>query len=76
MHKDQLTTHARELLNTLRERDDWMSRAELASALSREKLSPHSIGLLRQMASQHIIEVRRVTITSKTFSYEYRVKQQ
>jgi hypothetical protein len=75
MHKHQLTRHARELLNILRERGDWMSHHDLMVALSRGRMHSHSIRLLKAMVDQGLLEVRCVEISLMKTRCEYRVKQ-
>ena len=72
---DQLTQHARDLLNILRLRGDWVSRGELARATNRNRLTPYDVGLLQRMIDLELIEVRQRKIISPIgIAYDYKVK--
>lgn len=71
---DGLTLTSRRILGILRERGDWVTRAELASALQHCELSSHHLKLLKRMVDKRLIEVSRYRTPSKVLIYQYRAK--
>jgi predicted transcriptional regulator len=75
MSADALTDRARELLDALKAADDWTSRAELARATRKNRLSPHDIDLLERMEKDGLIESRqRKSKTPIGTAFDYRAK--
>lgn len=52
---DDLTGRAKELLIAIREHGDWISRAELAQATGKVRLSPHDRNLLEDLTASGFI---------------------
>jgi hypothetical protein len=73
-HTEGLTPQSRRILGILRERGNWMTRAELAEALHYNTLSTYHITLLRQMSDKGLIEVRRFRTRDGGLANQYRVK--
>lgn len=69
------TGRANELLEALRRAGDWMSRADLARATNKNRLSPHDIGLLQRLVDAGLVDIRqRVSNTPVGKAYDYRAK--
>lgn len=51
-----LTERANELLSAIRSHGDWITRAELAAATGKARLSPHDRNLLDELVSNGLIE--------------------
>jgi hypothetical protein len=71
---DGLTAHERKLLNCLQADGGWMSRRDLARAMSQAQVQHHSTQALNHMADRGLIEMRRVRGSNNISRYEYRVK--
>ncbi len=72
---DGLTPSARRMLSVLRERGDWVNRADLASALHYNELSYYHVRPLRRMADKGLIEIRRYRTVDYRLEHQYRVPQ-
>lgn len=72
---EQITDRARELLAALRAEGVWMSRADLARATGKNRLSPHDVALLDRLASAGLIEKRRrESNTPVGIAYDYKAR--
>lgn len=72
---DEITARARELLAALQAGGGWMSRAELARATGKSRLSPHDIDLLDRLVNAGQIDKQeRPSNTPVGTAFEYRVK--
>lgn len=70
---EQITDRARELLAALRAGGVWMSRADLARATGKNRLSPHDVDLLDRLAAADLAEKRkRKSNTPVGIAYDYR----
>lgn len=54
---ENLTDRAMELLSAIREHGGWVTRAELAEATGKTRLSPHDRNLLEDLESSGLIEL-------------------
>lgn len=74
----ELTARARELLDALTKAPgEWVSRAQLARATGKNRLSPHDLALLERMAQGGLIEIRqRDSNTPIKIAFDYRAIQQ
>lgn len=71
-----VTIRGRELLEVIRSNGDWISRAQLAHATGKSRLSPHDAALLDRMVAAGLIEVReRFSNTPIGKAYEYKIKE-
>lgn len=70
-----ITPRANEILDILRKRGDWTTRAALAEALGKQKLNKWDVGLLELLADEQLIAVdRRPRPDGITLEYIYRAK--
>lgn len=75
MHSDDLSPQARKLLKALIERQGWVSRAELASAIGKPTLITYDFFLIEKMVAKGLIEVRyRPKVKLGRATYEYKAK--
>ena len=72
----EITVRALELLDALKaHRGVWMTRAELARATNKNRLSPHDVDLLDRLVDAGLIEKRRRdSNTPVGIAYDYRAK--
>jgi len=54
---NELTGRASDLLKAIKEHGGWITRAELASATGKTRLSPHDRNLLDDLCSSGLIEL-------------------
>lgn len=73
----EITERALQLLDALRtDRGVWMTRAELARATGKSRLSPHDVMLLERLIEARLIEKRqRESNTPVGIAYDYRAKE-
>lgn len=68
-----LTQRGQELLDALRVNGAWMSRAEIARATRKNRISPHDVMLLERLVEAGYVEKRqRTSITPIGIAFEYR----
>ena len=53
------TPQARKIIAVLNDVADWMTQDEVASALSKNRLTPHDIGLLERLAATGLVEIKK-----------------
>ncbi len=69
-----VTERGLQLLKALRKRGDWMSRADLALATGKHRLSPHDLELLNRMIAAGLVERRQRAISTPiAFAFDYRI---
>lgn len=77
MSDDSFTGRGLDLLNAVKAADRWISRAEIAHATGKNRLSPHDINLLERMVNRGLIEVReRTSNTPVGTAFEYRFRSE
>lgn len=70
-----ITGRGQQLLDAIRAKGDWISRAELGRASGKRRLSPHDLVLLDRMVNAGLLEKReRASNTPIGTAFEYRVK--
>ena len=75
MPDQPLTAHAQKMLGIITARADWTSRAMIARALGKRRLTPYDVQLLEDMTARNLIETRqRESNTPIGTAYEYKVK--
>lgn len=74
---EHITGRAQILLTALRKTGAWMSRADLARATGKNRLSPHDIALLDRLVTSGLIEKQqRESITPVGTAFDYRAIDQ
>ena len=72
---ERLTERGRELLTALKAANGWTSRADLARATGKNRLSPHDFMLLERMEKDGLIEIRqRDSRAPAGVAFDYRAK--
>lgn len=75
MDAQPITGRGRAMLNAMRARGDWMTRADLAHATGKNWISPNDLHQLARMAAAGLIEIREHRPTgSPRARWEYRIK--
>jgi hypothetical protein len=73
--KEELTDLQQLLLDVLERNSDWMTRSQIADAIERpNRLNPHDVSMLDDMAEKGIIDVTERKIGAVKTEYIYKAK--
>jgi hypothetical protein len=71
-----MTPKGEEILNLIREKGDWITRAELAELLGKKRLNVWQVALLDMMVEQKVLVMKKRRIPGGIgFSWQYKAAQ-
>lgn len=72
-----ITPQGQQLLEALRQADDWIGRAEIAQRVSKTSLNKWDVGMLKKLEDEGLIEARKKPHNSPIgYEWEYRAISQ